>query len=129
VPVILTGGMSDAPSVRAAYEDTGATAVMLARGSLGNPWLFSELLEGRTERPSRAEVLAELEWVCDRAVEHLGEERAGRYLRKFYPWYLERMGLERGALKRAQEDLQRLPTLADARERLAALAAEEALAA
>ena len=28
----------------------------------------------------------------DRAVEHLGPERAARYLRKFYPWYMERLG-------------------------------------
>ena len=39
----------------------------------------------------------------DRAVEHLGAERAGRYLRKFYPWYLERLGLS----KAEQDDLQR----------------------
>jgi hypothetical protein len=74
-------------------------------------------------------VLAELDWVSDRAVEHLGEERAGRYLRKFYPWYLERMGLSRSVLKRTQEELQRAPALAQARERLAALAHEDALAA
>ncbi len=124
VPVILTGGLRDAPAVRAAHERTGAAAVMLARGALGNPWLFAELLAGRTEPPSRAEVLTELDWVCDRAVEHLGAERAGRYLRKFYPWYLERMGLPRARLKRAQEALQRVPTLAQARELLSALAYE-----
>ena len=28
----------------------------------------------------------------DRAVEHLGPDRAARYLRKFYPWYVERLG-------------------------------------
>ncbi len=125
VPVILTGGLRDAAAVRAAYEQTGATAVMLARGALGNPWLFAELLQGRAA-PSRAEVLAELHWVCDRAAEHLGDERAGRYLRKFYPWYLERMALPRPALKRVQEELQRLETLAGARARLDALAAEDA---
>jgi nifR3 family TIM-barrel protein len=129
VPVILTGGLSDPAAVRSAFAQTGATAVMLARGALGNPWLFSQLLGERGDEPSRAEVLAELDWVCARAVEHLGEERAGRYLRKFYPWYLERMALERPELKHAQEDLQRAPTLAEARARLAALAGEPALAA
>ncbi len=125
VPVILTGGLSDAPSVRAAHERTGATAVMLARGALGNPWLFAELLHGRRDPPSRAEVLAELHWVCDRAVEHLGDDRAGRYLRKFYPWYLERMALPRLTLKRVQEELQRSETLAEARACLDALVVEE----
>ena len=33
-----------AQAVRAAYERTGAAAVMLARGSLGNPWLFGQVL-------------------------------------------------------------------------------------
>ena len=30
-------------------------------------------------------------WVMDRAEEHLGPDRASRYLRKFNPWYLERL--------------------------------------
>ena len=32
----------------------------------------------RSAQPSRDEVLAELDWLVDRAVEHLGDERAGR---------------------------------------------------
>ena len=40
-----------------------------------------------------AEVIAELRWVIDRAEEHLGPGRAGRYLRKFYPWYGERLAI------------------------------------
>src|SRR3954451_17144902 len=43
-PVILTGGLDDAGGVREAFAATGADAVMLARGALGNPWLFEELL-------------------------------------------------------------------------------------
>src|SRR4029077_10528316 len=45
-PAILTGGRSDAERAREAFEQTGAAALMLARGSLGNPWLFAELLDG-----------------------------------------------------------------------------------
>ncbi len=117
-PVILTGGLSDAESVREAFASTGAAAVMLARGALGNPWLFAELLTGREGNPTREEVLEELEWTIDCAVEHLGEVRAGRYLRKFYPWYVVRLGLETRACKELQEALQRAATLADARRLL-----------
>ncbi|HEY2005835.1 MAG TPA: tRNA-dihydrouridine synthase, partial [Solirubrobacteraceae bacterium] len=114
VPVLISGGLRDAASVHRAFEETGAAGVLLARGSLGNPWLFQELLSGRSEAPSREEILAELDWIMDRACEHLGEERATRYLRKFYPWYLERIGGD----KALQDGMQRAATLPQARELL-----------
>ena len=73
----------------------GAAAVLLARGSLGNPWLFSELLGLREREPNRDEIFAELDWVIDAAADHLGPDRASRYLRKFYPWYVDRVGGDR----------------------------------
>ena len=42
-------------------------------------------------KPGPDEVMGELLWVIDRAEEHMGTERAGRYLRKFYPWYLDQL--------------------------------------
>jgi nifR3 family TIM-barrel protein len=90
-PVILSGGLHSPEAVKRAYEHTGAEAVVLARGALGNPWLFRQVLED-TDEPSVDDVLRELDWVMDRIVEHLGAERGGRYLRKFYPWYVDRLG-------------------------------------
>jgi tRNA-dihydrouridine synthase B len=118
-PVILTGGLDDPQSIAEAFEETGATAVMLARGALGNPWLFSRLLGSRDGEPEPEEVLAEIDWTIDRAVEHLGEARATRYLRKFYPWYVPRLGLDQADAKSLQESLQRAETLARVRELLA----------
>jgi nifR3 family TIM-barrel protein len=111
VPVLVSGGLQTADNARAAFEQTGAAAILLARGSLGNPWLFEELLDGRATAPSRDDVLVELDWVIERAVEHLGAERATRYLRKFYPWYVERLGGDR----RLQSMLQTAPTLVEVR--------------
>ena len=93
VPMIISGGLDSAAAARDAYEASGADAVMIARGSLGNPWIFEELTGARIAPPERREIAAELLWVMDRAEEHLGADRAARYLRKFYPWYLERLGL------------------------------------
>jgi tRNA-dihydrouridine synthase B len=112
VPVIVSGGLSSAVAARSAYEESGADAVMIARGSLGNPWVFEELTGRRVEPPSREEVVAELLWTIDRAEEHLGSERAARYLRKFYPWYLEALD----APREVAEELQRSADLAGARE-------------
>ncbi len=121
VPVIVSGGLDDADSVRRAYRESGAAAVMLARGSFGNPWLFEQLTGRRTEPPSREEVVAELLWTIDRAEEHLGPERAARYLRKFYPWYAEAIG----ATEEVAQELQRSADLPRARQLIAAQAATQ----
>jgi nifR3 family TIM-barrel protein len=112
IPVIVSGGLGSAAAARQAYEESGAAAVMIARGSLGNPWVFEELTGRREAPPSRAEVAEELLWVVDRAEEHLGPERAERYLRKFYPWYFEGIGAD----KRVRDELQRSADLARARQ-------------
>ena len=49
--------------------------------------------------------------MLDRAEEHLGADRAARYLRKFHPWYAERLD----APHAVQDALQRAPTLAEQR--------------
>ena len=91
VPMIISGGLSSADAARNAYEKSGAAAVMIARGSLGYPWVFSELTGQEVEKPGAENVMGEILWVIDRAEEHMGTERAGRYLRKFYPWYLDQL--------------------------------------
>src|SRR5947209_8042512 len=60
VPVLISGGLQTAEQARTAFAQTGAAAVLLARGSLGNPWLFEELLGRRVGPPSVEEVLAEI---------------------------------------------------------------------
>jgi tRNA-dihydrouridine synthase B len=125
VPVILSGGLSDDERVLNAFAESGAEAVMLARGSLGNPWLFERLLGQRDDGPSADEVLAELEWVIESCEEHLGPERAGRWLRKCYPWYADRLGLP----KRATRELIEAPTTVAARGAIERLREPAALAA
>jgi tRNA-dihydrouridine synthase B len=119
VPVLISGGLNTAEQARAAFEQTGAAGVLMARGSLGNPWVFEELLGVRDSGPGPDEILDELDWVIDRAVEHLGAERATRYLRKFYPWYVERLGRaytdSLGGPKALQATLQTASTLEEAR--------------
>ena len=121
VPVILSGGLSSEQRIRRAFEESGAEAVMLARGALGNPWLFGRLLGTYEGEPTPDEILDELEWVIASAEDHLGAERAGRYLRKFYPWYADRLGLTR----RERHALVTAPTTAHARAAFDAFAGRE----
>ena len=114
VPVLISGGLTTDDHVRRAFRESGAAAVMLARGSLGNPWRFERLLGRRHSEPDADEVGRELEWVIVRCEEHLGVERAGRHLRKFYPWYARRMGL----LGAVRDALMTAPTTTDARSAL-----------
>jgi len=113
VPVILSGGLREPERIEELFASTGVAAVMIARGSLGNPWIFARLSGRRQEGPTGEEVVEEVAWICARAQEHLGHERAVRYLRKFWPWYVERLGLRRAAAGALVARLQQLPTLAE----------------
>jgi len=117
VPLVISGGLADATAVHAAHERSDAAAVMLARGALGNPWIFEEVLGLRATPPDRDEIVAELGWTVDCAEEHWGPQRGCRNLRKLYPHYLERLGL-RGP---EADAFQRAPSLDRVREMLAGL--------
>lgn len=112
-PVILSGGLRSREGALCAFRQTGASAMMLARGALGNPWLFSMLLDPEASEPTRSQVVAELRWTIEAAVQHLGRARATRWMRKAYPWFLTRMGLDRVDERALQEDLQRAESLAE----------------
>lgn len=123
VPMIISGGLSSADAARKAYEESNADAVMVARGSLGYPWVFAELTGREMPPPSQEAVMGELLWVMDRAEEHLGKERAGRYLRKFYPWYLDQLDLP----KLVRSELCQTAGLDRAREIVTGIRAGEAV--
>ena len=118
VPVIVTGGARTAERARRVYEESGADAVMIARGSLGSPWVFGELCGRSQGPPSREQVIDELRWVVDRGGEHWGPERAARNLRKFYPWYLDQLEISGPEA----DSWQRTESLTEVRSRLEELA-------
>jgi tRNA-dihydrouridine synthase B len=123
--IIVSGGLATAELARRAYRESNADAVMIARGALGNPWIFEELTGARAMAPTDDEVVAELLWTLERAELHLGSDRAARYARKFYPWYLERLGVtgrDADAFQRT-EDLDEARAMLDEVVRTPALAA------
>src|SRR5881392_1285069 len=88
VPVIASGDVTSREKALAVLEQSGAAAVMVARGAQGNPWALREIVEGESFRPTREEVAAELVVFIREAVRELGEQRAVGFLKKFYGWYL-----------------------------------------
>ena len=114
IPVIGSGDLFSAANVAAMLDQTGCDGVMIARGALGNPWIFREVAELRAGQPSRRPTTAER---CAVAVSHLqlfralfGERVALLEMRKHLCWYSQ--GMPGAARFRAQVNtLQEIPEL------------------
>ncbi|MEO8399378.1 MAG: tRNA dihydrouridine synthase DusB [Ignavibacteriaceae bacterium] len=94
IPVVLNGNVMTAEDVKFAFEETNADAVMIARGAIGNPWIFKEAKE-LLNNGSISSVIDEDVKIktCLRhlkiAIEIKGEKRAVIEHRKFYTGYLK----------------------------------------
>ena len=92
IPVIGNGDAFDAAAARRLRAQTGCAAVMIGRGALGNPWIFSALTQQHWLPPSAAE-----RWTLIRRhlMHHLQfVEHAGRGIKRFRPhlmWYAHGM--------------------------------------
>jgi len=96
IPVILNGNVLSAYDVKNAFEATGADGIMIARGAIGNPWIFKEAKE-LLETGSIQTTIDE-ETKINSALRHLklaieikGERRAVLEHRKYYSGYLKGM--------------------------------------
>jgi nifR3 family TIM-barrel protein len=94
ITVIGNGDVRDIESCDRMFQSTGCDAVMIARGCLGNPWVFQELaahLRGETVKVDRSPsafghvVGRHLELY----VESFGEKRTCLQFRKHALWYFK----------------------------------------
>lgn len=106
IPVIGNGDIFDVESCRSMFEETGCDAVMVARGALGNPWIFKSLNEGKDYVPDTAEKLDIVRRHFGLMIEEKGEYVAVRLMRKHIGWYIKGM---HGAtsLRRSINELER----------------------
>lgn len=103
IPVIANGDVTDAASATALLEKTGADGVMVARGAMGNPWIFSEIAAALEHRPYTPPTADErLSLIKEHIAVHIAEkgERALPELRKHLSWYIH--GLPGSAAARAE---------------------------
>jgi tRNA-dihydrouridine synthase B len=92
IPVIASGDNLSISSVRKMFNETGCDGVAIARGSLGNPWIFSDLVKTyeqtmTSEAPGVLERLSVMRKHLDLVIQYYGEERGLASFRKFFIWY------------------------------------------
>ena len=81
IPVIASGDALSGQLIKKMFDQTGCDAVAVARGALGNPWIFQGTSPGRDE--IMAVMLAHLKAYVDFYGERIGVIR----FRKFFSWY------------------------------------------
>lgn len=105
VPVIGNGDITDGKSAAKMLEETGCDMVMVGRGALGRPWVFSEInaylnheviLPEPTVVQKMHVMLKHIEKIC----EYKGERVGIREARKHAAWYTK--GLHGAANYRAR---------------------------
>ncbi|MDR3209110.1 MAG: tRNA dihydrouridine synthase DusB [Oscillospiraceae bacterium] len=120
IPVLANGDVFSGADAARILRDTGADAVMIARGAFGNPWIFREAAAALAgEAPPPRPSLWEL---ADMAARHLtlacetkGERGACLDARRHFAWYLR--GVPHAAQWKSRvaklETLRDVTTLAD----------------
>lgn len=92
IPVIGNGDIKSPQDVKAMFELTNCDAVMIGRGALGDPWIFSRSLTFLETgiippKPSDYERLTQLLDFARSLVDLQGKHRACKEIRKFIKWW------------------------------------------
>jgi nifR3 family TIM-barrel protein len=117
IPVLGNGDIFDADDALRMMAETGCHGIVVGRGCLGRPWLFAELSAALRGEPVPAgPALGRVGEILLRhaqlLVEHDGEDKAMRDIRKHMAWYL--MGFPVGsALRRKFATVSSLTQIED----------------
>lgn len=119
IPVIGNGDIFTGADALEMFETTGCDGIMVARGALGNPWIFSEIRAALENTPYTPPTLEERIRILIRHYENTlaydGERKAVREMRKHVGWYLKGM-------PRSTDLKNRINTETDSRKVLESLA-------
>ncbi len=123
VQIVGNGGIMNADSAEQMRRESGCGPIMVARGAMGNPWLFRELSAGAAfTPPTVTELLAEVERHVLEMTQEYGEIVAMRMARKMVHDYLR----GRGFAGEFRSGASFLNTMEDLRRFLAAAPAAHA---
>lgn len=96
IPVIASGDVVDEKSALEMFEYTGCDGIMIGRGAIGNPWIFSQILHfletgEYLDKPSNSEKIKIIKQHYNLAVEKKGEEVAVKEMRKYLAYYTKNL--------------------------------------
>lgn len=105
IPVIANGDITDEQTAAIMLEKTNADAIMIGRGALGNPWVFSRINAYLSEcrvlpEPSTIEKMNVMLKHIQKIIEYKGEYTAMREARHHAAYYTK--GMRGGAKLRAE---------------------------
>jgi tRNA-dihydrouridine synthase B len=112
IQIIANGGVFDLETYKELRTNSGCGPIMIARGAMGNPWIFELLTGERTSLPTTEELCNEMEMHILETINYYGEEMAMKLSRKFILDYLAGRGYT-GKLKCS---VVKLKTAADFKE-------------
>lgn len=95
VPVVANGGIFTHEDGQELARQTGCEGIMVARGAIGNPWLFRSLAEGQEVSPTHGELCDMIELHLRSMMELYGEEDGLVNGRKIILGYLGGRGYHR----------------------------------
>lgn len=92
IPVIASGDIFSPQLAKKMFDETGCDAINIARGALGNPWIFEEITEflksGKIiERPAHEQAAKVMLEHLDMCIDFHGEGNGVIIFRKFFNWY------------------------------------------
>lgn len=83
IPVIASGDIFTVQLIKKMFDETGCDAVAVARGALGNPWIFQQ----SSDKPAINEITEVMVEHLNSCVDFYGQRNGVVIFRKFFAWY------------------------------------------
>lgn len=92
IPVVASGNILSPYLAKKMFDQTGCDGILVARGGLGNPWIYPAIAEYLSRgveiaKPSVNEIAGIMKTHLKLYMDHYGEQRGLWNFRKFFVWY------------------------------------------